>query len=335
MADVSVSSGPTIDALFEGVQAADRAMIGRAITLVESRNPAHQLRAQELLHKLLPFAGNSQRVGISGVPGVGKSTFIESLGTMLTGQGQKVAVLAVDPSSGRTGGSILGDKTRMDNLSADLNAFIRPSPSAGVLGGVARATRETIVILEAAGFDTILVETVGTGQSETMVADMVDFFLVLMLPGAGDELQGIKKGILELADMVAVNKADVFEKKLKQAVNGYKSALHIMSDASPNWHPPVVTCSGLTGEGIDTLWERVEKHHRLMEANGERAKRRESQRLTWLATHLQDRLMDEFYNNPTVNAQLDDVRASIRKGTTTVSASVEKLLSAFHQIKRP
>lgn len=333
MANPLASNGPTIDALFDGVRATDRAMIGRAITLVESRNPAHQRRAQELLHKLLPYGGNSQRVGISGVPGVGKSTFIECLGTMLTGQGQKVAVLAVDPSSGRTGGSILGDKTRMDKLSADLNAFIRPSPSAGVLGGVARATRETIVILEAAGFDTILVETVGTGQSETMVADMVDFFLVLMLPGAGDELQGIKKGILELADMVAVNKADVFEKKLKQAVNGYKSALHIMSDASPNWHPPVVTCSGLTGQGIDELWKRIEKHKRLMDANGERAIRRENQRLTWLATHLQDRLMDEFYNDPTVKAQLVSVRADIRAGTATVSASVEKLLSSFHRNK--
>lgn len=334
MPDHLSSNGPTIEALFEGVRSCDRAMIGRAITLVESRNSAHQLRAQELLHKLLPFAGKSQRVGISGVPGVGKSTFIENLGTMLTGQGQKVAVLAVDPSSGRTGGSILGDKTRMDMLSADLNAFIRPSPSAGVLGGVARATRETIVILEAAGFNTVLVETVGTGQSETMVADMVDFFLVLMLPGAGDELQGIKKGILELADMVAVNKVDVFEQKVKQAVNGYKSALHILSDASPNWHPPVVTCSGLTGQGVAELWERIEKHRRLMEESGERASRREKQRFTWLATHLQDRLMDEFYNDPTIKGLLEGVKADIRLGSATVSSSVEKLVTAFHGNKK-
>ncbi len=321
----------SIDVLFEGVRNSDRAMIGRAITLVESRNPDHQTRAQELLHKLLPFAGNSQRVGISGVPGVGKSTFIEALGTKLTSQGKKVAVLAVDPSSRRTGGSILGDKTRMDELSADLNAFIRPSPSAGVLGGVARATRETIVILEAAGFDTVLVETVGTGQSETMVADMVDFFLVLMLPGAGDELQGIKKGILELADMVAVNKADVFEQKLKQAVNGYKSALHIMSDVSPNWHPPVITCSGLTGQGIDDLWGRIEKHRRLMTDNGERDTRRENQRLTWLASQLQDRLMDQFYSDPDLKSLLNDVQAELRAGTTTVSTGVDRLLSAFHR----
>ena len=319
-----------VEDFYAGVRAGDRAIIGRAITLVESRNPTHQAEAQELLHRLLPHAGKSQRVGISGVPGVGKSTFIESLGTFLTGRQQKVAVLAVDPSSGRTGGSILGDKTRMDKLSADLNAFIRPSPSAGVLGGVARATRETIVILEAAGFDTVLVETVGTGQSETMVADMVDFFLVLMLPGAGDELQGIKKGILELADMVAVNKADVFEAKLKQAVNGYKSALHIMSDASPDWHPPVITCSGLTGMGVPELWERIEKHHRIMRENGERDARRRQQRLTWLHNHLRDRLMDDFHANTDVASALEGVEEALKEGSTTVSSGVEKLLAAFH-----
>lgn len=320
---------PSIDQLYEGVRAGDRALIGRAITLVESRNPDHQSRAQELLHRLLPHAGESQRVGISGVPGVGKSTFIEALGSMLTSNGQKVAVLAVDPSSGRTGGSILGDKTRMDNLSADLNAFIRPSPSAGVLGGVARATRETIVILEAAGFGTVLVETVGTGQSETMVADMVDFFLVLMLPGAGDELQGIKKGILELADMVAVNKSDVFEDKLKQAVTGYKSALHIMSDASPDWHPPVVTCSGLTGQGLPELWERIEKHRRIMEANGARVLRRQEQRLMWLKNQVRDRLLDNFYADESVSQKLASVEQGIRDGRITVSNGVEQLLSSF------
>ncbi len=320
---------PSVDQLYDGVRAGDRALIGRAITLVESRNVEHQTKAQELLLRLLPHAGNSQRVGISGVPGVGKSTFIESLGSILTAKGQKVAVLAVDPSSGRTGGSILGDKTRMDKLSADLNAFIRPSPSAGVLGGVARATRETIVILEAAGFDTVLVETVGTGQSETMVADMVDFFLVLMLPGAGDELQGIKKGILELADMVAVNKSDVFEDKLKQAVNGYKSALHIMSDASPDWHPPVVTCSGLTGSGLSELWERVEKHRRIMETNGDRAVRRQEQRLMWLQNQVRDRLLDEFYANDAVADKLSEVQQGIKEGKITVSTGAEQLLTSF------
>lgn len=320
---------PSIDQLYEGVRAGDRALIGRAITLVESRNPDHQVRAQEMLHLLLPHAGNSQRIGISGVPGVGKSTFIEALGSMLTEKGQKVAVLAVDPSSGRTGGSILGDKTRMEKLSADMKAFIRPSPSAGVLGGVARATRETIVILEAAGFGTVLVETVGTGQSETMVADMVDFFLVLMLPGAGDELQGIKKGILELADMVAVNKSDVFEDKLKQAVNGYKSALHIMSDASPDWHPPVVTCSGLTGQGLAELWERIEKHRRIMQANGERAGRRQEQRLMWLKNQVRDRLLDDFYSDDAVSNKLAAVEQGIREGKITVSNGVQQLLASF------
>lgn len=320
---------PTVDELFDGVRASDRALIGRAITLIESRNSDHQTKAQDLLHRLLPHAGNSQRIGISGVPGVGKSTFIEGLGKMLTSKDQKVAVLAVDPSSGRTGGSILGDKTRMDELSADLNAFIRPSPSSGVLGGVARATRETIVVLEAAGFDTVLVETVGTGQSETMVADMVDFFLVLMLPGAGDELQGIKKGILELADMVAVNKADVFEQKLKQAVNGYKSALHIMTDASPDWHPPVVTCSGLTGLGLPELWERIEKHRRIMTANGARASRRENQRLTWLHSQLRDRLMDDFFSQKSVADQLSEIEEAVKSGSFTVSSGVEKLIRSF------
>ncbi len=329
MPEGPVNKTPSVEALFAGVRAGDRALIGRAITLVESRNPKHQKQAQDLLHRLLPHAGNSQRVGISGVPGVGKSTFIENLGMMLIDQGQKVAVLAVDPSSGRTGGSILGDKTRMDRLSAELNAFIRPSPSAGVLGGVARATRETIVVLEAAGFDTVLVETVGTGQSETMVADMVDFFLVLMLPGAGDELQGIKKGILELADMVAINKADVFQQKLKQAVNGYKSALHIMSDASPDWHPPVVTCSGLTGQGVAELWERIEKHRRIMTENGDRQTRRENQRLTWLKTSLQDRLLDDFYKNDSVKALLSETQDRLRAGKTTVTLSVEQLLRAY------
>ena len=319
----------SVDTLFESVRAGDRAMIGRAITLVESRNAKHQEKAQELLHKLLPFAGKAQRVGISGVPGVGKSTFIENLGCWLTGEGHKVAVLAVDPSSSRTGGSILGDKTRMDRLSADENAFIRPSPSAGVLGGVARATRETMVILEAAGYDTVLVETVGTGQSETMVADMVDFFLVLMLPGAGDELQGIKKGILELADMVAVNKADIFEKKLKQAMREYKSALHIMTDASPTWHPPVVACAGLKGTGVPELWARIEKHRKLMDASGERQQRREQQRLYWLKSQIQDRLLDSFYASSDVAGNWESIEAAVRDGKTTVSTATEKLLALY------
>lgn len=323
---------PSVEELYDGVRAGNRALIGRAITLIESRNAKHQEKAQGLLHKLLPHAGGAQRVGISGVPGVGKSTFIEELGTWLVDHEKKrVAVLAVDPSSGRTGGSILGDKTRMERLSANEDAFIRPSPSAGVLGGVARATRETMVVLEAAGFDVVLVETVGTGQSETMVADMVDFFLVLMLPGAGDELQGIKKGILELADMVAVNKADIFEQKLKQAVREYKSALHIMTDASPSWHPPVVTVSGLKGDGVPELWAKIEKHRRIMSESGERDQRRKDQRLSWLESQIKDRLMADFYGNAAVADAYDRVINDVRAGKATVSAAVQSLLKRYHQ----
>ncbi len=319
----------TVDELYSGVRANDRATVARSITLVESRKAEHQKLAQELLHNLLPHSGAAQRVGISGVPGVGKSTFIETLGSWLADEGHAVAVLAVDPSSGRTGGSILGDKTRMDKLAANPHAFIRPSPSAGVLGGVARATRETMIVLEAAGYDTVLVETVGTGQSETMVADMVDFFLVLMLPGAGDELQGIKKGILELADMVAVNKADIFEKKLTQAVREYKSALHILSDASPTWHPPVVACAGLTGDGVPELWAHILKHKNLMENSGERQERREVQRLSWLKTHLSDRLMDDFFAAPHIAGAIPSMRQSVKVGEMTVSKAVEQLLSLY------
>ncbi len=318
---------PTVEELYDGVRAGDRALIGRAITLIESRNPKHQEKAQELLHKLLPHAGRAQRVGISGVPGVGKSTFIEGLGMWLVGEGHKVAVLAVDPSSGRTGGSILGDKTRMEKLSACDEAFIRPSPSSGVLGGVARATRETMIVLEAAGFDVVLVETVGTGQSETMVSDMVDFFLVLMLPGAGDELQGIKKGILELADMVAINKADIFAEKLRQAVREYRSALHILTDASPSWHPPVVTCSGLKGDGVPELWGQIEKHARIMTESGEREARRTEQRLTWLDAQVRDKLLQNFYGSEEVKVALPDLKAAVARGELTVSAASDKLLA--------
>lgn len=322
---------PSVDELYEGVRSGSRALIGRAITLIESRNAAHQDKAQQLLAKLLPHAGGAQRVGISGVPGVGKSTFIECLGSwLIEDQRKRVAVLAVDPSSGRTGGSILGDKTRMEKLSANQDAFIRPSPSAGVLGGVARATRETMIVLEAAGFDVVLVETVGTGQSETMVSEMVDFFLVLMLPGAGDELQGIKKGILELADMVAVNKADIFEKKLKQAVREYKSALHIMTDASPSWHPPVVTVSGLTGDGVAELWERIEKHARIMTESGERQVRRDEQRVSWLKSQIADRLLADFYGDATVSQAFTPILEDVRGGKKPVSAAVSELLKLYH-----
>jgi LAO/AO transport system kinase len=325
-------SSPSIDALTDGVLRGDRAMLGRAITLVESSHPKRQEQAQELLHRLLPRAGEAQRVGITGVPGVGKSTFIESLGTTLTGQGHKVAVLAVDPTSSRTGGSILGDKTRMAKLAADANAFIRPSPSAGTLGGVARATRETMVVLEAAGYDVVLVETVGVGQSETTVAQMVDFFLVLMLPGAGDELQGIKKGILELADMVAVNKADGDNRRRAQAAaREYKAALHILTPASPNWSPPVVTCAGLTGGGLDALWEQIEEHRRIFTETGERADKRREQQVRWMWAMLEDRLIRGLRSAPNVKKALPQIEADVAEGELTPSRAVETLLGLWRE----
>ena len=321
------ASPPSTAALTEGVLAGNRAVLGRAITLVESRHPKRQEQAQELLHRLLPHAGNAHRVGITGVPGVGKSTFIESLGTSLTAKGSKVAVLAVDPTSSRTGGSILGDKTRMAALAADRNAFIRPSPSAGTLGGVARATRETMVVLEAAGYDVVLVETVGVGQSETTVAEMVDFFLVLMLPGAGDELQGIKKGILELADMVAVNKADGDNAKRAQAAaREYAAALHILTPASPNWSPPVVKCAGLTGLGLEELWGRIEEHRRIFTESGERAEKRRGQQVRWMWAMLEDRLMAGMRGEPGVQDALPGIEAEVAKGVLTPSRAVETIL---------
>lgn len=239
----------SVDEYVEGILAGDRPILARAITLIESLHPAHEQLGQEVLTRVLPHTGRAHRLGISGVPGAGKSTFIESFGSYLTGRGKKVAVLAIDPSSARTGGSILGDKTRMQRLSADPHAFIRPSPSAGSLGGVARRTREASLLCEAAGFDVILIETVGVGQSEITVADMVDFFLVLMIPGAGDELQGIKKGILEIADLIAVNKADGEGlQPARRAARQYEAALETVRPGTPGWKTPVLTCSGLEGD---------------------------------------------------------------------------------------
>src|SRR5215475_9225049 len=253
---------PDLARLERGIRAGERAVLARAITLIESRRTDHQKTARQLVQNLLPLTGRAVRVGITGAPGVGKSTTIDALGTSLTGQGHRVAVLAVDPSSARTGGSILADKTRMARLATDENAFIRPSPSAGTLGGVAAKTRETMLACEAAGFDAILVETVGIGQSETAVADMTDFFLALMLPGAGDELQGLKKGLVELADMIAINKADGDNAaRARVAAADYGAALHILTPRLAEWQPPVVTCSALTGTGIAALWEHVLDHH--------------------------------------------------------------------------
>src|SRR5919201_2378559 len=269
---------PDLTDLGRGIRARERAVIARAITLIESRRSDHQKAARRLVQELLPLTGKAIRVGITGAPGVGKSTTIDALGTFLTAKGHKVAVLAVDPSSTRSGGSILADKTRMPRLSSDADAFIRPSPSSGTLGGVAAKTRETMLVCEAAGYDVVMVETVGIGQSETAVADMTDFFLALMLPGAGDELQGIKKGLVELADMIAINKADGDNlKRANMAAAEYRSALHILKPRSEHWQPPVGTYSALTGAGLDRLWQKILDHRTAMNASGEFAARRREQ----------------------------------------------------------
>lgn len=319
----------TDQALADGVRAGDRAMIGRTITLVESKSATRRRQAQGVLQQLLPFAGGAVRVGVTGVPGVGKSTFIEALGQNLIAAGHKVAVLAVDPTSSRTHGSILGDKTRMAQLAADPAAFIRPSPSSGSLGGVARATRETMTVMEAAGFDIVLVETVGVGQSETAVADMTDFFLALMLPGAGDELQGIKKGILEMADMIAVNKADGDgQNRAIAAKREYEAALHIMQPASPHWSPPVVTCSGLRNQGLDALWAEVMRHKQIMTEAGEFDVRRRDQQAGWMRAMLQDRLIGGYLEPKSARADLAAAEDAVRAGRITAPQGVEQVLEA-------
>ena len=320
----------TAHELVDGVLSGDRAAVGRAVTLVESTKPDHRADARRLLDALAPHAGGAQRVGVTGVPGVGKSTFIEALGSMLTAVGHRVAVLAVDPTSTVTGGSILGDKTRMPRLSNDPSAFVRPSPSAGTLGGVTRSTRETMMVLEAAGHDVVLVETVGIGQSETVVAAMVDFFLVLMLPGAGDELQGIKKGVLEMADLIAVNKADGDNvPAARTAVRDYSSALRLTHPTSPTWNPPVMTCSGQNGDGLEDLWGSIVDHRSVMTATGEWDDRRRAQRLAWMWSMVEDRLLDSLRADPAVLGLLMAAEAEVLDGLTTPSAAAERLLEAF------
>ncbi len=312
----------TIEALAGG----DRAALARAITLAESKRPDRRAAARRLIEAAMPLTGRAVRVGITGVPGVGKSTTIDALGAALTAKGHRVAVLAVDPSSSRTGGSILGDKTRMARLAADPSAFIRPSPTSGTLGGVAARTRETMLLCEAAGFDVILVETVGVGQSETAVADLTDFFLVLMLPGAGDELQGIKKGILELADGIAVNKAEGEGRaRALAAAAEYRAALHILTPASPTWSPPVVTISGLTGEGLDDLWERIIDHRRRLDATGEIAAKRREQDIRWMWALVDERLRERLTGDPAVRARMGAIEASVRDGAASPGAAADEI----------
>lgn len=311
------------------LRAGNRAALARAITLVESRRADDEALAEALLDELLPFTGGAQRVGITGVPGVGKSTFIDTLGCFLVSRGHRLAVLAVDPSSTRTGGSILADKTRMARLSLEPAAFIRPSPSSGTLGGVARMTRETMLLCEAAGFDVVIVETVGVGQSETMVADMVDMFVALMLPGAGDELQGIKKGLVELADLVVINKADgAMKTAAAQAARHYAEALRIIEPTTPTWRPPVLTASALTGEGIEQVWAEIERHRALLEATGERAARRRTQQLRWFEQLLEDRLRDVLRRDRRVADLLPAMEAAVAEGRIVAPAAVRRVLAA-------
>jgi LAO/AO transport system kinase len=313
-----------IIALAKELRSGHRAALARAITLIESRRGDHQAAARDLVQALLPDTGKAVRVGITGSPGVGKSTTIDGLGMFLIARGHKVAVLAVDPSSARTGGSILGDKTRMAKLSASDSAFIRPSPASGTLGGVAAKTREAMLLCEAAGFDVVLVETVGIGQSETAVCDMTDFFLALMLPGAGDELQGIKKGLVELADMIAVNKADGDNiKRANLAAGEYRSALHILSARSEHWHPPVVTYSALTGAGIAELWQKVLDHRTAMNASGDFASRRRQQQVKWMWSMLEQRMMARLRADPAIRAKVKKTETEVAEGRITPALAAQ------------
>nr|WP_130345784.1 methylmalonyl Co-A mutase-associated GTPase MeaB [Herbihabitans rhizosphaerae] len=314
----------------KGVLAGQRGILAKAITLVESTRADHRALAQELLVELLPQAGGAHRVGITGVPGVGKSTFIDALGSNLTAAGHKVAVLAVDPSSTRTGGSILGDKTRMARLAVDPHAFIRPSPTSGTLGGVARATRETIVLMEAAGYDVVLVETVGVGQSEVTVANMVDCFLFLTLARTGDQLQGIKKGVLELADVIAVNKADgEHEPDARKAARELAGALRLLRAPDATWKVPVLTCSGLNDIGLDAVWDKITEHHETLSANGELEEKRRAQQVDWTWTMVRETLLSRLAEHPGVRALASDVDSQVRDGRLTPTLAAERILDEF------
>jgi LAO/AO transport system kinase len=311
-----------IDKLLAG----DRAALARAITLIESKRADHRAAARKLLDAVMPHTGKAMRVGITGVPGVGKSTLIDALGSKLTATGRRVVVLAVDPSSTRTGGSILGDKTRMARLAADPDAFIRPSPSSGTLGGVAAKTRETMLLCEAAGFDVVLVETVGAGQSETAVADLTDFFLVLMLPGAGDELQGLKKGVIELADMIAVNKADGDNAgRASAAAAEYRAALQILTPASATWSPPVLTVSGLAGQRLDSLWAKILDHRGRLAATGELARKRREQDAKWMWALVDERLHQRLTGDASHRERMRRIEQAVAKGEISPTAGADDI----------
>jgi len=312
-------------ALEAGLISGQRAVLARAITLVESKRSDHETMARELLTRIMAHTGNAQRVGITGVPGVGKSTTIEALGLMLCERGHRVAVLAVDPTSARSGGSILGDKTRMGGLAAHSGAFIRPSPAGETLGGVARRTREAMLLCEAAGFDVVIVETVGVGQSETLVAEMVDMFLVLMLPNAGDELQGIKKGLIELADLMVINKADLDPAAAQRAQRTYAEALHILAPMSPHWSPSVLIASGLEGEGLSEVWAAVERHGQVLGDSGERAQRRAEQQVRWMKSLISEHLLTAFANSREVREALPALEAAVAEGRIPASVAADQI----------
>lgn len=318
--------------LAERIRGGDRRALAQAITLVESTRPDHREQAEGLLAALLPCTGKGVRIGISGVPGVGKSTFIEAFGLHVIGQGHKVAVLAIDPTSQRTGGSILGDKTRMEMLSRDISAFIRPSPAGATLGGVARRTREAMLLVEAAGFDVVIVETVGVGQSETAVADMVDLFLLLLPPAGGDELQGIKKGIVELADMIVVNKADGdLANAARHAVAEYRHALSLLRPANASWRVPILSCSALNNLGIDKVWDGIGDYRRILGDDGSIARRRGEQAQAWMWNEIRESLISAFQADPAVRAELSGLERAAASSSVTPGAAARRLLDLFRR----
>lgn len=319
---------PTVEELVGGILRGDRTMLSRAITLVESSLHAHQQKAQQVIERCLPYSGKSVRLGITGVPGAGKSTIIEALGKYLTAHKHKVAVLAIDPSSERSKGSILGDKTRMEELSVDPNAFIRPSPSAGSLGGVARKTREIIVLCEAAGFDVVIVETVGVGQSEVAAHSMVDFFLLLQLANTGDELQGIKRGIMEMADMIAINKCDIDPMKAELAATQFRNALHLFPMPDSQWMVKVMLCSAYTHQGVQELWNNVMEYVTFTKSNGYFYHKRQQQNLRILNETIENGLRDRFYNVPGMEERIAQVSKDILENKISAYAAADMLLDS-------
>ncbi len=314
----------------EGIKSGNRTILSQAITLVESSKPEYRELGLEVLEELMPLTGNSVRIGITGVPGVGKSTFIEALGSKILEDGEKLAVLAVDPTSSRSKGSILGDKTRMASLAVHDDAFIRPSPTSGKLGGVARKSRETMLLCEAAGFRKIFIETVGVGQSETTVHSMVDFFLLLMLPGAGDELQGIKRGVMEMADLIAINKAEESNQKLaEKAKREYENALSLFPPSPSGWQPPVLTCSALTKKGISEIWSQIENYINHSKENKYFEKRRKEQAQYWMHETIESQLKTEFLNNPSVKKNISEIEKQVTEGKISSFRAAERLLNIY------